>query len=62
MARVRVVGKANYDGAVGKSFDVIVEISEPQYLSNGWGTKCREAILAKYPSWSSVICENYNVL
>ena len=28
MPRLRIKGRANYDGIVGKSFDVVVEVSD----------------------------------
>lgn len=60
MALVRVKGHANYDGAVHKNFDVIVEISES--LTNYWSSKCEKAILSRYPSWSAINCDSYEVL
>lgn len=60
MALVRVKGHANYDGAVQKSFDVIVETSES--LTNFWSSKCKNAILSRYPSWSAINCDSYEEL
>ncbi len=60
MARVRVKGRANYDGAVQKSFDVIVETSGD--LTNFWSTTCKNAILSRYPSWSVINCDTYEKL
>lgn len=54
MPRLRIKGRANYDGAVGKSFDVIVEVSDTVGSS-----KKIEAILAQHPNWTGICCDSW---
>lgn len=54
MARVRIKGRANYDGAVGKSFDVIVEASGDLVMSS---TQIN-AVRAQHPDWTAIICDS----
>lgn len=55
MARVRIKGRANYDGAIGKSFDVIVEASGDLVMSS---TQIN-AILAQHPNWTGICCDSW---
>ena len=54
MPRVRIKGRANYDGIVGKSFDVVVEVSDTSLSS-----KKIEAIRAQHPNWTAICCDSW---
>lgn len=53
MPRLRIKGRANYDGVVGKSFDV-VEVSDTVGSS-----KKIEAIRALHPNWTAICCDSW---
>ena len=54
MPRLRIKGRANYDGIVGKSFDVVVECSDTVGSS-----KKIEAIRALHPNWTAICCDSW---
>ena len=54
MPRLRIKGRANYDGIVGKSFDVVVEVSDTVGSS-----KQIEAIRAQHPNWTAICCDSW---
>lgn len=54
MPRLRIKGRANYDGIVGKSFDVVVEVSDTSLSS-----KKNEAIRAQHPNWTAICCDSW---
>ncbi|WP_297220584.1 hypothetical protein [uncultured Prevotella sp.] len=54
MPRLRIKGRANYDGIVGKSFDVVVEVSDTSLSS-----KKIEAIRAQHPNWTAICCDSW---
>ena len=54
MPRLRIKGRANYDGIVGKSFDVVVEVSDTSLSS-----KKIEAIRAMHPNWTAICCDSW---
>ena len=54
MPLLRIKGRANYDGIVGKSFDVVVEVSDTSLSS-----KKIEAIRAQHPNWTAICCDSW---
>lgn len=54
MPRLRIKGRANYDGVVGKSFEVIVDV----FSAVGSQYKI-EAILAQHPDWTGICCDSW---
>ena len=54
MPRLRIKGRANYDGVVGNSFDVVVEVSDTVGSS-----KKIEAIRALHPNWTAICCDSW---
>ena len=54
MPRLRIKGHANYDGVVGKNFDVVVEVSDTVGSS-----KKIEAIRALHPNWTAICCDSW---
>lgn len=55
MPRLRIKGHANYDGIVGKHFDVVVEVS------NTVGSSYKiEAIRALHPNWTAICCDSWS--
>ena len=54
MPRLRIKGRANYDGIVGNSFDVVVEVSDTVGSS-----KKIEAIRALHPNWTAISCDSW---
>lgn len=54
MPRLRIKGRANYDGVVGKKFDVVVDV----FSTTGSQYKI-EAILAQHPNWTGICCDSW---
>lgn len=54
MPRLRIKGRANYDGVVGKKFDVVVDV-----FSTTGSQYQIEAILAQHPNWTGICCDSW---
>lgn len=55
MAYYTLKGRANYDGAVGRRFEVTVESNDSNFTT--YSKKMEDAVKALHPDWTSIIVE-----